>query len=104
MQLGPTGTEPILVSFFPPNITEGIDHYLAKLKATKTSNPNCTISATDESYECDLVGLEPARKYTITTQACLKGNLGCGEAIESTCVTQPMGKFTLLTYNSLHLE
>ncbi len=92
MQLDPTGTESILVSFLTPNITEGIDHYLAKLQAVDLSDIHCTVSAADELHDCELFGLEPATKYTITAQACLEGDLGCGISVENTSVTEPMGE------------
>ncbi len=92
MQLDPTGTESILVSFLTPSITEGIDHYLAKLQAVNTSDIHCRVGATEEPHDFELLGLEPATNYTITAQACLQGDIGCGKAVESTSVTEPTGK------------
>ncbi len=92
MQLDPTGTESILVSFLTPGITEGIDHYLAKLQAVNLSDIHCTVSATDEPHDCELFGLEPATKYIITAQACLEGDIGCGKAVDNSSVTEPTGK------------
>ncbi len=92
MQLDPTGTESILVSFLTPNNTQGIDHYLAKLQIVNTSDIHCTVSATEEPHECELLGLEPATKYIIAAQACLKDDTSCGKAVENTSVTEPMGK------------
>ncbi len=90
--MDPTGTESILVSFLTPNITEGIEHYLAKLQTVNTSDIHCTVRATDEPHDCELFGLEPARKYIITAQACLEGHRGCGKAVENTSVTEPIGE------------
>ncbi len=101
MRLNPIGTESILVSFLTPNITKGIDHYLAKLQAVSLSDIYCTVSATDEPHDCELFGLEPAKKYRITAQACLEGQRGCGKAVESTSVTEPIGKSTKQNYLSL---
>ncbi len=100
MQLDPTGTESILVSFLTPNLTEGIDHYLAKLQAVNLSDIHCTVSATDVTHECELVGLEPATKYIITAQACLRDDIGCGKAVENTSVTEPMVELPKTGLNS----
>ncbi len=92
MRLDSTGTESILVSFLTPGITEGIDHYLARLQAVNLSDIHCKVSATDEPHDCELFGLEPATKYIITAQACLEGDIGCGKAVENSSVTEPKGK------------
>ncbi len=105
--MDPTGTESILVSFLTPNITEGIDHYLAKLQTVNTSDIHCTVSATEEPHDCELLGLEPATKYTITAQACLKGHLGCGKSVENTSVTEPMGELSktgLISFLTVHFS
>ncbi len=102
IQLQPTGTDSFLVVFSTPSISKGIDHYLAKVKAINTSDIRCKVSATNKIHQCELLGLEPATKYTIMAQACLKNEFGCGEAINRTSATEPMGKLHLKSFISFY--
>ncbi len=106
IQLQPTGTDSFLVVFSTPSISKGIDHYLANIKAINASDIHCIVSATNKIHQCELLGLEPATKYTIMAQACLKDELGCGEVINRTSVTEPMGKLhlkSLISFYSIDL-
>ncbi len=80
-----------MVRFERPEAAPGIDRYYGKVRNESTTI-GCEVEADVEPLECELEGLTPSVKHIVVGYACLLGSLGCGEEIEESFWTPPMGK------------
>ncbi len=88
----PTGAT---VQFERAEDAPGIDRYYGKTK-NESLVIECEIEADAEPLECELEGHMPSMKHIVVGYACLPGSLGCGEEIEESFWTPPMGKTVLM--------
>ncbi len=87
-----------MVQFEKPENVSGIDRYYGKFRNESTTI-GCEIEADVEPLECELEVLTPSVKHIVVGFACLPDSLGCGEEIEESFWTPPMGKIVLPSLN-----
>ncbi len=80
-----------MVQFERPEDAPGIDRYYGKVQ-NESKVFECEVAADAEPLECELESLTPSVKHIVVGYACLPDSLGCGEKIEESFWTPPMGK------------
>ncbi len=77
----PLTTESILVKITASDDVTGVDHYISSTKEDSTK--------TCKGEQCDLIGLEHAKKYTVVSRACLSEEDACSDPVEAATWTKP---------------
>ncbi len=87
-----------MVQFEKPENVSGIGRYYGEVRNESTAI-GCEVEADVEPLECELKGLTPSVKHIVVGFARLPNSLGCGEEIEESFWTPPMGKTVLLFFD-----
>ncbi len=91
MTASPLTTDSIDVKITASSDDAGAAHYLTT--TTEDSQKTC------QGLNCVLNELEPAKKYTVVSKACLTETDGCSDPVEDVTWTKPTRTHRSLYYN-----
>ncbi len=81
----------VLIRGTPPFLNPAIAFYEAYVQGGSPLQ-KCTMNATFDPLQCEIINLESATSYTVSLHACMPDAAGCGAAIQAETATTPLGK------------